>query len=149
MLKERLTQDIKKALLSGDKATAEVLKSLKSAILYEEVALKMRTEGLPDDKIQTVLAREAKKRTDAADMYAKAGVPERAAAERSEKEIIERYLPKQLSDQDLANVVEAAVSELGPHAQIGQVIGIVKAKVGTAADGARIAAAVKAKLAGA
>lgn len=148
MLKDTLTADIKTALLSGDKARAEVLKSLKSAILYEEVALKVREEGLPDDKIQVVLAREAKKRADAADLYAKNGQQDRADTELSEKQIIEAYLPQQLSDDELREVVTATIAQLGDAAQMGPVIGAVKAKVGTSADGARIAAAVKATLVG-
>ncbi|HKX73366.1 MAG TPA: GatB/YqeY domain-containing protein [Candidatus Saccharimonadales bacterium] len=148
MLKDKLNADIKTALLAGDKPRAEILKSLKSAILYEEVALKVREEGLPDDKIEVVLAREAKKRADAADLYAKNDQPERAAIERAEKEVIESYLPKQLSDTELAQVVDEVIAGLGADAQMGPVIGAVKAKVGTAADGARVAAAVKAKLVG-
>jgi uncharacterized protein len=148
MLKDKLNADIKTALLAGDKPRAEILKSLKSAILYEEVALKVREEGLPDDKIEVVLAREAKKRADAADLYAKNGQPERAATERAEKEVIESYLPKQLSNTELAQVVDEVVAGLGANAQMGPAIGAVKAKVGTAADGARVAAAVKAKLVG-
>lgn len=146
MLKDKLTADIKTALLSGDKFKAEVLKSLKSAILYEEVALKVREEGLPDDKIEQVLAREAKKRTDAADLYAKNGQQERAETELSEKAIIEQYLPKQLSNDELAAIAKDVIAAMGPNAQMGPVIGAVKAKVGTSADGARIAAAVKTAL---
>ena len=148
MLKDKLTADIKTALLSGDKTKAEILKSLKSAILYEEVALGIRDTGLSDDKIEVVLAREAKKRADAAELYAKANEHERADTERAEKAVIESYLPKQLSDEDLARVVDETVAELGPNAQMGPTIGAVKGKVGTSADGARIAAAVKAKLVG-
>ena len=146
MLKDKLTKDIKTALLAGDKFTAEVLKSLKSAILYEEVAQKVRDTGLADDKIEVVLAREAKKRVESAGLYAKAGQQDRADSELREKEIIERYLPKQLSDDELAEVVSSVIAGLGDNAQMGPVIGAVKAKVGTSADGARIAAAVKAKL---
>lgn len=146
MLKEKLQADVKTALLAGDKAKAEVLKSLKSAILYEEVALKVREEGLPDDKIEVVLAREAKKRADAAELYAQNGQAERAETERAEKRIIESYLPKQLSDDELAAIVDETIASLGASAQMGPVIGAVKAKVGTSADGARIATAVKAKL---
>jgi uncharacterized protein len=148
MLKDKLTADIKTSLLSGDKTKAEILKSLKSAILYEEVALGVRDEGLPDDKIEIVLAREAKKRADAADLYAKNGHPDRADTELAEKEVIESYLPKQLSDEELTAIVAETVAELGPNVQMGPAIGAVKGKVGTSADGARVAAAVKAKLVG-
>lgn len=148
MLKDTLNADIKTALLAGDKTRAEVLKSLKSAILYEEVALKLREDGLPDDKIEVVLAREAKKRADAANVYAANGQQERADAERAEKEIIEAYLPQQISDEELLAVVDEIVAGMGPNVQMGPAIGAVKAKVGTSADGARVAAAVKAKLVG-
>lgn len=147
MLKDKLQADIKTALLGGDKPRAEVLKSLKSAILYEEVALKVREEGLPDDKIELVFAREAKKRADAADLYAKNGQQDRADTERAEKAIIESYLPKQLSDEELTQVVKDVIAGM-PNPQMGPAIGAVKAKVGTSADGARVAAAVKAVLVG-
>jgi uncharacterized protein YqeY len=147
MLKDKLQADIKTALLAGDKTRAEVLKSLKSAILYEEVAQKVRDQGLADDKIELVLAREAKKRADAADLYAKNGYEDRAQTELAEKAIIESYLPKQLSDEELAQVVKDIIAGM-PNAQMGPAIGAVKANVGTSADGARIANAVKAALAG-
>jgi uncharacterized protein YqeY len=147
MLKDKLQADIKTALLAGDKARAEVLKSLKSAVLYEEVAQKVRETGLADDKIEVVFAREAKKRADAADLYAKNGQQDRADTELAEKAIIESYLPKQLSDEELAQAVKDVVTGM-PNAQMGPVIGAVKAKVGPAADGARVAAAVKAVLVG-
>ncbi|HET9411935.1 MAG TPA: GatB/YqeY domain-containing protein [Candidatus Saccharimonadales bacterium] len=147
MLKETLNQDIKTALLSGDKPKAEVLKALKSAILYEEVALKIRDTGLPDDKILAVIVREAKKRAESAEIYQKAGSPDRAATELAEKAILEAYLPKQMSDDELAAVVDSVFEQLGQNVQMGPAIGAVKAKVGASADGARVAAAVKSKLA--
>lgn len=146
MLKEKLNQDIKTALLSGDKITAEVLKSLKSAILYEEVALKVRAEGLTDAQVQIVLAREAKKRADSAAVYAQADQRVRAEAELAEKAIIDTYLPAQITDDELKNAVAAAIAEAGPNPQMGPIIGAVKAKVGVGADGARVAAAVKTAL---
>jgi uncharacterized protein YqeY len=149
MLKDKLNADIKTALLAGDKPRAEVLKSLKSAILYEEVAQKVRDQGLKDDQILLVVAREAKKRAESAAQYTQAGAEDRAATELAEKAILEEYLPAQLTDAELAEAVTAAAAELGADAaNLGKVIGAVKAKVGPAADGARIAAAVKATLAG-
>lgn len=146
MLKEKLNQDIKTALLGGEKPKAEVLKSLKAAILYEEVALKVRAEGLNDAQVQTVLARESKKRADSAAIYQKAGETERAQTELAEKAIIDAYLPKQITDEELQKIVTEAVAAAGPNPQMGPIIGAVKAKVGMQADGARIAAAVKAAL---
>ena len=146
MLKERLTDNIKTAMLAGDKPRVEVLRGLKAAILNEEVAKGVRDAGLPDDQIQQVFAREVKKRLEAAELYTKAGRQELADAENYQKGIIEEFLPKQLTDDELSEVVTAAIAELGQNAHMGQVIGAVKAKVGQSADGARIAAAVKAKV---
>lgn len=146
MLKDQLQQDLKSALLGGDKAKAEVIRGLKSAILYEEVAKGVRETGLDDLSILTVLAHEAKKRAESAQLYEQAGEHERAATERAEKAIIDAYLPAQLSDEELDKKIEQAMQELGPNAPFGQVIGAVKRLVGSAADGGRIAAAVKAKL---
>ncbi|HLZ14411.1 MAG TPA: GatB/YqeY domain-containing protein [Candidatus Saccharimonadales bacterium] len=148
MLKERIDQDLKKALLAGDKSLATTLRGLKSVILYAEVAAGSRDTGLPDEEITALLAKEAKKRQESADLYTKGGSAERAEAELAEKRVIESYLPKQLSDDELKQLVDAVVKELGastPQA-MGQVISKVKEKSNGAADGARVAAAVKERL---
>jgi uncharacterized protein YqeY len=145
MLKARLDADLKTALLAGDKALVEVLRGLKSAILYEEVAQKVRDTGLNDEGILKVLAKEAKKRADSAEIYKQAGADDRAQAELSEKTIIDTYLPAPLSDEALAAIIDEIIAQQ-PQAQFGQIIGAVKQKVGAQADGGRIAAAVKAKM---
>lgn len=146
-LKQQLDQDIKTALLAGDKPRAEVLKSLKSAVLYEEVAQKVRDAGLTDEQMLVVFAREAKKRGESADMYKKAGEEQRATTELSEKEIIDAYLPRQLSDHELEAIVTEVLNAT-PGANMGQAIGAVRAKVGQSADGGRIATVVKSKIGG-
>jgi uncharacterized protein len=146
MLKERLQRDLKAALLGGDKFRTEVLRGLKSAILYEEVAKGERETGLSDEAVQVVFAREAKKRTESAEIYQKAGEAARAQTELAERAIIEAYLPKQLSDEELGSAVDEVIAMLGANPQLGPVIGAVKQRVGQAADGARIAAVVKARL---
>lgn len=146
MLKERLNESIKTAMLAGDKPRVEVLRGLKAAILHEEVALGIRDTGLTDQQIEQVFAREVKKRIEAAEIYAKAERHELADTERFQKAIIEEFLPKQLTDDELNEVVTAVVAEVGDSVHMGQVIGAVKAKVGQSADGGRIAAAVKARL---
>ena len=133
-------------MLGGDKFLAEVLRGLKSAVLYEEVAKNKREEGLSDTEVEQVLAREAKKRQESADLFKQGGNQDSAAKELKEKEIIAGYLPKQLSDDELNELVDSAIAGLGESPQMGQVIGAVKAKAGSSADGARIAAAVKSKL---
>lgn len=146
-LKQQLDQDVKTALLAGDKPKAEVLKSLKSAILYEEVAQKVRDIGLSDDQVLIVLAREAKKRGESAEVYKNAGQEERATTELAEKAIIDAYLPQQLTDDELQAIVDEAVAA-NNGANMGQLIGAVRSKVGQRADGGRIAAMVKSKIGG-
>lgn len=146
MLETKLDADIKQALLGGDKPRAEVLRGLKSAMLYEKVAKNLREQGLTDEQFQAIVTREVKKRAESADLYAKAGAQDRADKELSEKAILEEYLPQQLTDEELNTIVNDVVSLQGDDAQMGQVIGAVRAKVGSQADGKRIADAVKAKL---
>ena len=148
MIKERLEQDLKQALLAGDKFKATVIRGLKSVILYAEVEKGVRDTGLEDEAVVTVFSKEAKKRQESADLYIKGGDQERADKELAEKKIIEEYLPQQLSDEELAAVVQDVVTSLGasgPQA-MGQVISAVKQKTAGQADGGRIAAMVKAKL---
>lgn len=142
-LKDQLNADLKSAMLSKNGMAVDVLKGLKTAIQYEEVAKGKRDEGLSDAEIEQVLVREAKKRDESAALYDKGGNADAAAKERAEKQVIEAYLPTQLSDDELDKVVSATLAELGENVQMGPAIGAVKAKVGTQADGARVAAAVR------
>ncbi len=148
MLKQQLEQDLKTALLAGDKARALTLRSLKSAILNVEVAKGLRDTGLPDDEILTIFAKESKKRQESADLYVQGERPEKADAELAEKAIIDIYLPAALSDEALITLVETTITELGASGPgaMGQVIGTVKQKAGNSADGARIAQLVKERL---
>jgi hypothetical protein len=95
-----------------------------------------------------VLQRERKKRLEAATAYADAGRAEQAAGERFEAELIEGYLPAQLSDEELTELVEAAVAETGAteQRQMGQVMSALMPKLGGRADGKRVSAAVRQKL---
>jgi len=149
MLKQRIEQDLKTALLGGDKERVTTLRGLKSVILYAEVANGSRDSGLPDDEIIVLLAKEAKKRQESADLYNQGGDAARAEAELAEKKLIEQYLPKQLADDELRKMIDEIATELGatsPQA-MGQVIGRVKQRTQGAADGARIAQFVKERLA--
>lgn len=148
MLKQQLEQDLKKALLAGNKELATTLRSLKSVILYAEVAKGVREEGLPEAEILGLFVKEAKKRQESADLYGKGGDEVRAAAELAEKQVIEGYLPRQLSDGELIQIIDDVIAELGvSDPQImGQVIGQVKQKTASQAEGARIAQLVKQRL---
>lgn len=148
MLKQQIDIDLKAALLAGETTKVETLRGLKSSILYAEVAAKKRDVGLTDDEILALLAKEAKKRQESADLYVQGGSAERAEKELAEKAIIEAYLPAQLSEAELLEHIDTAIAETtaqGPQA-MGQVIGKVKAKAGSSADGAVIARLVKERL---
>lgn len=148
MLKARIDQDLKAALLAGDKVLATTLRGLKSVILYAEVAKGSRDKGLSDDEVVALLAKEAKKRQESADLYKQGGNEEKADAELAEKKIIEGYLPQQLSDDELMIIIDTAIQDLGVSGPsgMGQVIGAVKQKTAGQADGARIAKLVNERL---
>lgn len=148
MLEQRLEQDIKSALLAGDKFRVIALRNLKATLLNIKVATGKRDSGLSDGEVIAALAKEAKKRQESADLYRQGGNNERAEAELKEKAIIEEYLPKPLSEADIAKVIDDVIKETGAQdiSKLGVVIGQVKAKLGPAADGGVIARLVKEKL---
>lgn len=144
-LKSQLDNDLKTALLGGDRFRADILRGLRAVILNEEVAQNKRDVGLEDSVIEQLIAKEVKKRHDSAQQYDAAERPELSEAERAEAVVLEAYLPEQLSEADIQKVVDATVAALGasgPQA-MGQVMGAVKGKLGTTADGATIARLVK------
>jgi uncharacterized protein len=144
----KITADLKQAMLAGDKKLATTLRGLKSVILYEEVARGVREKGLSNEEIVSLLSKEAKKRQESADLYKKGGNEEKANDELAEKVIIEQFLPEQIGDDELSAVIEEAIVASGASSikDMGKVIGIAKEKLGSTADGARIAQAVKEKL---
>lgn len=149
MLKQQIEQDLKQALLSGDKDRALTLRTLKSVVLYAEVAQGLRDEGLDDQAIIGLFAKEVKKRQESADLFIKGGAEDRAAHELAEKKLIEGYLPQQLSDEELSAIIDTIITETGAEGMsgMGKVIGLVKQKVGATVDGSRIAQHVKERLA--
>lgn len=148
MIKQKLQDDVKTAMLAGDSLRLETLRGLKSVILYAEVAAGKREEGLTDDEILAIFSKEAKKRQESAELYIQGGAQEKADKELAEKAIIEAYLPAQLSEAELAAIIDEVLNEVKPAGlqQMGQVIGQVKSKVGNSADGSLIAKLVKEKL---
>lgn len=146
-LAEQIQNDMKAALLGGDRFAGDVLRGLKAAILNEEVAQGKRETGLGDEGIEKIIAREVKKRQESIKLYEANGRPELAENEKQEIAVIERYLPEQMSDDELEAIVTSVIADMDATAQqMGQVIGAVKAKAGNTADGAKIAEIVKRKL---
>ncbi len=149
MIKQTIDQDIKSAMLSGDKQLTSALRNLKSAILYAEVAAGKRDEGITDQETVGLLQKELKKRTEAAQLYEQGGNAEQAANEHFEETVIKRYLPKQLDEAEISRLIEQAISELGVEVSpqvMGRVITSVKDKSNGAVDGATVARLVKARL---
>lgn len=144
-LKEKINSDLKVALLDGDKTTASTLRGLKATILNEEVAQGKRDEGLDDQVIEKLIAREVKKRHESVELYTKAGRQELADAEQFEATVLEKYLPEQVSDQEIKKLIDEIIVQLGASspADMGKVIGATKAKLGNTADGATIAKLAK------
>jgi uncharacterized protein YqeY len=147
-LKEQINNDLKAALLGGNRFAGEVLRGLKATILNEEVAKGKREDGLDDSVIEQLVVREVKKRNESAVIYDGAGRSELADNERREAQILSIYLPQQLSEADIKIVVDRIIGELGVTnpSGFGQVIGAVKKELGNTADGALIAQLVKSAL---
>jgi uncharacterized protein len=137
---EQVQADVRTAMKAGERERVGALRLIVDS-LQQDAKL---GEG---DEV-AVLQRERKKRLEAADAYTEADRAEQASAERFEAELIEAYLPAQLSDEELAALVEAAIAESGAseQKQMGQVMSALMPKVGGRADGKRVSAAVREKL---
>ena len=148
-LKERLRADLNEAMRARDQVRMRTLRMALTSITNEEVA-GASARVLTDDEIVKVLTREARKRREAAEAFSAAGRGDQAAAERAEGDVLAGYLPAQLSDQELAALVDAAIAETGAvgMASMGQVMKTVTPRVAGRADGARVAAEVRRRLAG-
>jgi uncharacterized protein YqeY len=149
MIKQAIEQDIKSAMLSGDKRLANALRNVKSSILATEVDSGKRDVGLSEPETVSLLQKEMKKRNEAAALYHQGGNDEQADEEKFEAELIQKYLPKQLDEAEINGLIDQAVAELGlelNNQAMGRVIGAVKQKSGGAADGALVARLVKARL---
>ena len=146
-LAEQIQNDMKAALLGGDRFVGDTLRNLKAAILNQEVAEGKREQGLSDTEIEQIVVREVKKRHESIKLYEANGRPELAEPEKREIAVLENYLPAQLSDEELLKVIDTHIVNLNADmSKMGQVIGAVKAEVGTSADGATIARLVKQQL---
>jgi uncharacterized protein len=148
-LKEQLRADLTAAMKARDQTRTRTLRMALTSITNEEVAGDSARD-LTDDEVLKLLAREAKRRREAATAFADAGRDDQAASERAEEQVLSSYLPAQLSDDELAQLIAAAIAETGaagPPA-MGQVMKAVTPKVAGRADGSRVAAMVRSTLAG-
>jgi uncharacterized protein len=146
-LKARLQSDLNQAMKSRDQLRTATLRMTLAAITTEEVAGAQARE-LSDDEVQRVITRETRRRREAAEAFDRAGRAELADRERAEGALLEGYLPKQLDDAELAELVRAAVIEAGATEprQLGAVMKLVQPRVAGRADGRRVSNEVRRQL---
>jgi uncharacterized protein YqeY len=146
-LKDRLRSDLTAAMKARDEVRTRTLRMALTSVSNEEVAGQAARE-LGDDEILRVLAREAKRRREAADAFERAGRHEQAAAERAEDDVLAGYLPAQLSDDEIQAIVAAAIAETGASGMrsLGQVMKAVTPQIAGRAEGGRVAAEVRRQL---
>lgn len=141
-LQERLSQEMKSAMLAKDAERLSTLRLLKSALGY--LLVERKTETLPDADFVALVQKEVKKRRDAVEQYEKGGRPELAAKEKNEIAVLETFLPKAMSPEELEELVKATIAELGAKSkkEMGPVIKAVQAKAAGRADGKTISGLV-------
>jgi uncharacterized protein len=151
-LKERLRSDLTTAMKAQDKLRTATLRMLLAAIRNEEVA-GSQSRDLTDAEVLKVLAKESKKRGESAEIYTQNGRGELAANEHAEARIIDEYLPTPLTEAELADVADTAIAQVAEEIgerpsmkQMGQVMKAATAIAAGKADGARLSAAIKARL---
>ncbi|MEY3181578.1 MAG: hypothetical protein RL583_738 [Actinomycetota bacterium] len=146
-IKEQLKKDLTEAIRGRDEITSGTIRMVLTAITNEEVAGK-EARVLSDEEVITVLSREGKKRREAAEAFENAGRADKAALEKSEGEVIAKYLPAQLSEADIAAIIADAIASTGAQGpgDMGKVMGAVKPKIAGKADGGLVSALVKAAL---
>jgi uncharacterized protein YqeY len=151
-LKERLRADLTASMKARDETRKSTLRMVLSAITNEEVSGDTARE-LTDPEVVTVLAREVKKRKESAEAFAAAGRAELAEREEAESAVISEYMPQQLTDEELDEIIGAAIFDVQTATgqpptmkQMGQVIKAAQAEAAGRADGKRISTAVKAAL---
>ena len=148
-LKEKLQSDLTQSMRERNELRSSTIRMILTSIRNEEVAGKEARE-LSDAEIITVLSREAKKRREAAEAFDAAKATERANSERAEGAVIAEYLPQQLSEVEIKNLISAAIQETGATspAQMGIVMKALQPKIAGRAEGGVVSSLVKSQLAG-
>jgi uncharacterized protein len=146
-IKETLQADLTEAIRGRNEIVSGTIRMVLTAITNEEVSGK-EARVLTDAEIITVLSREAKKRREAAEAFADAGRADKAALEKAEGEVIAKYLPEQMSEDEIKKLIDAAIAQTGASgpADMGKVMGVIKSQVAGKADGGTVSGLVKAAL---
>jgi hypothetical protein len=148
-LKNKIERDIKAAMLSKDKDRLRALRSIKSLILLAESEKGAKDEISEDNEIK-LLTKAAKQRKDSIEIYEKQGRSDLAEVEKAELNVIEEYLPEQMSEEDLRKVLQEIISQVGASSpkDMGKVMGVANKQLAGKADGKAIAQIVKSLLNG-
>ncbi len=149
-VKQRMHAALTTAMRARDEVTLSALRQALSEIAVAETA-GAELVVLPDEQVLAVVAVEVRKHHETADAFVTAGRPEKVERERAEAAVLEAYLPANLSDEDLAGIIQAEIAAAAAEGAVGmkamgKVVSAVRAKAGPTADGAKIAAVVKAAL---
>ena len=139
-LKEQITADVKDAMRAGDDIKKSTLRMLLAEFVKVEIEKHKKDTGLSEEEMQHVVARAAKMRREAALSFEEAGRSDLVEKENAELEIISAYLPEQMNEEDLKNIVQEVISETGAEApgDMGKVMGEVMKRAGGEADGTRV-----------
>ena len=143
-IKETLQANLTEAIRSRDEIVSGTIRMVLTAITNEEVSGK-EARVLTDAEIITVLSREAKKRREAAEAFADAGRADKAALEKAEGEVIAKYLPEQMSEDEIKKLIAAAIAQTGASGSgdMGKVMGVIKGQTAGKADGGTVSGLVK------
>jgi len=144
-LREQITSDMKSAMRAHETEKLATIRMLLAAIKQKEVDERVTLE---DQDITGIISKLIKQRKDSAKMYLEGGRPELADKENAEIAVLTAYLPKQLSEEEISGIVDAAIEKLGASgmAAMGKVMGIVKPQLAGKADMSKVSAIIKAKL---
>lgn len=146
-LKEKINQDLKEAMKRKDEVALRALRALKAAILLAETAEGQTGELSPEQELK-LLQKQAKQRKDAAEQYLSGNRPDLADAEQAELVVINQYLPKQISPEELEIFIQAIIVEIGAatSGDLGKVMGVATKRLAGQADGKLISEIVKKQL---
>ncbi|MCL5112898.1 MAG: GatB/YqeY domain-containing protein [Patescibacteria group bacterium] len=147
MIESKIENDLKNAMLDHNQELVSALRNIKATILNKKIEIKQRTKNLDDDIVIELLAKEVKKRQESADLYLKGGNLQKSKAELYERKVIENYLPEQLSDLQLSEIINQEILNQGKDpAKLGSIINAVKLKTIGRAETSVIARITKDRL---
>lgn len=148
MLHEKINKDLQEAMKSRDEIALSTLRMLNSAIMYHKLGKKEDRNDVGDQDVVEVAQKEVKKRQEALEMYKKGGRAELAEKEEKEIEVLMRYLPEQMSEEDVEKLVGNAIAQTSATSvtDMGKVMGVLMPKVKGKADGNLVSKIVREKL---